>query len=373
MKQILKDPETGREIWRMTHSGNHDVHTYYDINSWNPQGTRIAFSSIRPEDVLDEKVAHTDKGMLCAMNADGSERECLAEGTSFSVHVGCLPIWSRCGGKIYYLAGGHTCEIDLETRAIRRIEGLTGRALSPDGRFLACQYAPESGRKGVVRVDLADLSREEIVAADALTEIMLDTFNRADRMPDMDEAMLNSPVVANIKWSSDGQALILRLSYGSNGYMQSLFVFRPDGTGLKRLCMATTAFGHHSWHPDGRHVLYCDRNEIGPGRLYYLADREGLGRRAISREHLGSHPLFNPAGTEIIDFGGGAILHLNVDSGESQVVASYTNNLHEGLHPHPSWSPDGTKVIYHSDHTGTSQIYVVPMAARRQRSNESSK
>ena len=48
-KMAVQDPETGREIWRMTNFPAHDVHTYYDICSWSPDGTRIAFTSILPE------------------------------------------------------------------------------------------------------------------------------------------------------------------------------------------------------------------------------------------------------------------------------------------------------------------------------------
>ena len=362
MKQVEKDPQTGREIWRMTDSEYHDIHTYYDINSWNPQGTRIAFSSIHPDDVLDEKLVTSNKGMLFIMNADGSGRECLAEGTDFSVHTGCLPIWSRSGEKIYYLTDGHTCEIDTETRNIRHIEGLIGRALSPDGCFLACQYS-DPHKKGVCVVDLSDLSAKDIVSSESMTETMLDSFNRTPRMPDIDTGLLDNTQVANIKWSPDAKTLMLRFNYMPDQYMKSIFVFGADGSGLKRLDLVSPYFGHHSWHPDGTHILYCDRNPDGNATLYFLADKEGYGRRVLSRERLGSHPLFNPSGTEIIDFGGGAILHLDVESGKSQKVASYTNNLHEGLHPHPSWSPDGTQVIYHSDHTGTSQIYVIPISS----------
>ena len=34
-------------------------------------------------------------------------------------------------------------------------------------------------------------------------------------------------------------------------------------------------------------------------------------------------------------------------------------------HPHPSFHPDGTRVVYTSDHTGTSQVYVVEVPDER--------
>jgi hypothetical protein len=52
--------------------------TYYGINSWNPQGTRIAFSAIRPRDALAEKTQRTGKGMLCSHRHQSDIRDTAA-------------------------------------------------------------------------------------------------------------------------------------------------------------------------------------------------------------------------------------------------------------------------------------------------------
>ncbi|MBS3762192.1 MAG: PD40 domain-containing protein [Planctomycetes bacterium] len=361
-KTVVEDPETGREIWRMTNFHSHDLHTYYDACSWNPDGTKIAFTSIRPEDVVPDKLATIPKGALFVMDADGSNIHCLAETVDFKLHTGCFPIWKD-NETIIYHGHGHTCMIDIHGGEIQEIKGLFSRFLSPDGSRLVCQWSDpgESRERAAFIVDLDSFSREKIVSSDDLTEVLLDTFNRASRMPDIDEQKMGTPQLANIKWSPDGSRLMLRFNYAPDEYLKSLFVLNPDGTGLKRLNMVTPRFGHHSWHPDGERILYCDRNETGPGHLYYLIDRDGFNRRVLHNEQLGSHPIFNPAGTEIVDFGKGFIWHLEVETGKVQKLASYTNDLHGGLHAHPSWSPDGSQIIYHSDHTGTSQIYVIPL------------
>ncbi len=360
-KKVVQDPETGREVWQMTDYPAHDLHTYYDAWAWNPSGTKIAFTSIRPEDVVPEKLSTTPKGALFVMDADGANIRCVAEEVDFELHTGCLPIWKD-DDTIIYRANDHTCIIDIHSREVREIEGLVSRYLSPDRDRLICQWsASDSDERGVYIVELDDFSRKKVVSSNALTEEMLNLFNREDRMPDMDTDRMEECQLANIKWSPDGEKLMLRFNYMPNQYMKSLFVLNPDGTGLKRLDMVRPSFGHHSWHPDGERILYCDQNEVGGGHVYYLIDRDGYDRRVLHREPVGSHPLFNPDGTEIVDFGGGYIWHLDVETGEVQKLASYTNDLHGGLHAHPSWSPDGSKVIYHSDHTGTSQIYVMPL------------
>lgn len=357
-KSVTKDPETGREVWQLTNSRMHSIHPYYDTCAWNPSGTKIAFSAIDPDKISPKKTVTTPNGHLFVMDVDQDNAECITSNTDFSIHTGCFPIWVN-DNTISYHAKGHTCIIDIETKEVIEIKGLRGRALSPDGSRLACGYAKDSEKKGVVVVNLNDLSQKEIVNGERLKEVMLDTFNRDERMPDFDQN--RSLQIANTKWSPDGSHLMLRFNFEPEEYMKSVFVFRDDGSELKRLNLITPYFGHHSWHPDGEHILYCDLNEMGDGRLYYLTDKEGLTRRNLSSIPLGAHPIFNPAGTEIVDFADNSIIHYDIQSGKAEKLASYSNNTHSGLHPHPSWSPDGANVIYHSDHTGTSQVYAIPL------------
>ncbi|MFO7870441.1 MAG: hypothetical protein R6V03_03300 [Kiritimatiellia bacterium] len=366
-KTIERDPKTGREIWRMTGFAAHDVHTYYDACSWSPDGSRIAFTSILPGDVVPDKLDSTPKGVLFVMDADGGNIECARENVAFELHTGCLPIWKDNRTIVHRGkttdGSRYTGIVDTGTGKSRDVPGMLGRFLSPDGSKLICQSEEShtSDKQKAIVVDLDDLTCRDLVSSDELGEALLETFNRADRMPGVDAKRMVNPQVANLKWSPNGSRIMLRFNYMPGQYMKSLFVLNPDGTGLKRLNLVTPRFGHHSWHPDGEHILYCDRNEAGPGSIYYLTDAQGLNRRALHNDMLGSHPLFNPAGTEIVDFGGGWIWHLNLKTGDVQKLASYTNNLHPGLHAHPSWSRDGSQIIYHSDHTGTSQIYVIPL------------
>ena len=55
-KTVFTDPETGRTVWRMTDSPYHDKHAYYDVCPWSPDGTKICFSSARPEDIPEGAV-----------------------------------------------------------------------------------------------------------------------------------------------------------------------------------------------------------------------------------------------------------------------------------------------------------------------------
>ena len=40
-KTVVEDPETGREVWRMTDYPAHDLHTYCDACSCSPDGSKV--------------------------------------------------------------------------------------------------------------------------------------------------------------------------------------------------------------------------------------------------------------------------------------------------------------------------------------------
>jgi hypothetical protein len=93
--------------------------------------------------------------------------------------------------------------------------------------MMACEYA-DPKQHGVVMVDCETLQQEEVLSAETLTEMMLDEFNRDERMPDVACARLAASQVANIKWSPNGSELVLRFNFLPGQYMKSLFVFKQD-------------------------------------------------------------------------------------------------------------------------------------------------
>ena len=143
-KTVGRDPETGREVWRMTDSPAHDLHSYYDTCSWSPDGSRIAFTSILPQDVVLDKLASTPKGHLFVMNADGGDIECVAEAVAFELHTGCLPMWKDDRTILFRGQRPEGTEysgmVDLETGEITEIPGLLARNLSPDASEVVCQW-----------------------------------------------------------------------------------------------------------------------------------------------------------------------------------------------------------------------------------------
>jgi Tol biopolymer transport system component len=166
---------------------------------------------------------------------------------------------------------------------------------------------------------------------------------------------------------------LIRFNFTPGEYMKSLFVASADGTELRRLEGVGHKFHHHSWHPDGNRIIYGDLDEKGEFKLF-LIDADGGNRRRVSETRLAGHPSVSPDGRTIVtdnyagefpdeskgDVFGDCLLLVDAATGEVEQLAGIRGKM-KWLHAHPSWSRDGSQILYHSDHTGMSQIYVMPI------------
>lgn len=380
--ESFEDPETGRTVRRLTCSGRHDKHAYYDVSAWSPDGGRIVFSSADPSHIAPMHIGPTAGHAGCSdaeiwvMDADGGNPKCVAEGAAFVMHTGAFPQWSRDGRCILfggeYSAPKQLRMLDLHTGEVAVFDDLFPRMVCPVGNAVACQSS-----QGVVRLDLEPMEQRVIVPLESLIRAV----------PGREPGGVQNAIVANIKWNPDGTRLLLRFSGTWRGEsFKELYVFDADGSHLKRVESASQRFHHHSWHPDGRTILFGDRECDEPSRLtvdpdgrrparggaegipyLFVADPDGRERRRVSDEPLGCHPSFSPDGTRIVtdNYGGPfgeSLLLIDPKTGEVEKLVSTpttSDHSHCGTQAHPRWSPDGMCVLYDSDQFGTCQVFLV--------------
>ena len=190
--------------------------------SWSPDGTRVAFRSVRGG---NEEVRVVD--------ADGTRERNLTGHPAMDY----APAWSPDGRRIAFASTRgspypYIWIIDADGgRAHVLTRKVSGEypAWSPDGRRIAWAS----------NVDLA--KNFEIFVADADgTHVHNLTRNPAY---DMGPA-----------WSPDGRWIAFYSSRGRSDLYHDLYLMRPDGSGVRRLARVAEL---PAWSPDGRFLVYA--------------------------------------------------------------------------------------------------------------------
>ena len=140
--------------------------------------------------------------------------------------------------------------------------------------------------------------------------------------------------LADFAWSPDGR----RLAYlGSGG----LYVVNADGSGRRRLRKEFVAIGL-AWSPDGRRLAFAGFDE-GRSQIFVVDVAGGAPRGVAPRLDGVASPSWSVRGT--IAFAsthvdGGPIYAVEADRGRARMLTK------GGADSHPSWSPDGRRLLF---------------------------
>ena len=140
---------------------------------------------------------------------------------------------------------------------------------------------------------------------------------------------------------------------------KEIFVMEADGTRRKRVTSNGSVNLFPGWSEDGRSLIYTS-HRAGISDLWMLA-RAKKGRRVFSLRKLPGEKyrgVFGPSDREIT-----FVMHAaeNTDLYTANVDgygAPKRLTRHRAIDVSPSWSPDGRRIAFASDRTGTLQIYV---------------
>lgn len=349
------DPETGTEYRRLTRfDGRWCKHVYTDVSPWKPDGTAIAFAVGRD----DTK----EPAELCVASPDGQIAWPFARDGWFSRHAGCFQTWAPDGMGLYYWSrSGRQSSVFLDFRMMRRrIIGPLFQSLSPCGRHLLYR---ELGQLPIYQVFSGnDLCLMESNGTGHRVLVSADTLKAVS------QAVKPTPLAfTNSRFSPDGSKVLFANSWGET----FVAVPRCHFCGSVEI-LPLGEMGHCSWFPDSERIVYMTADGLnivhfdGSYRILLTADRNVYGSP-------GAHPVVSPDGRRIATESyvpGAFALHLvDARTGEGgkflNVGSTYGAKKPEGTHMHPTWSPDGSQIIYDSDETGTCQVYVaeVPVEA----------
>jgi Tol biopolymer transport system component len=173
-------------------------------------------------------------------------------------------------------------------------------------------------------------------------------------------------------WSPDGQRIAFSYSDGRGG--SGIHVMNADGTDVSRLTGDDLSAAMPSWSPDGTQIAFVVEDLSSSDTLnnfdIFVVNSDGSNVLRLTYDpHLDLEPDWSPDGTQILfrsrrDPAGGIGVESQNFPDEIYVMNSDGSNqrrltLDEAVDQHPTWSPDGTMIAFHSLRDGLDGIYVM--------------
>jgi TolB protein len=148
-------------------------------------------------------------------------------------------------------------------------------------------------------------------------------------------------------WSPDGEWVVYRDSTRGINEDDEVFIARADGSERRNITNDPANDWGPDWSPDGSTIAF--NSDRAGGRLRgYLMDPDGSNLRELDIEAWVEYPSFSPDGTRIVFEG-----H---DGSDYEIyVADLTTGATEQLTDHPGddgwavWSPDGASIAFSSE------------------------
>lgn len=268
---------------------------------WSPDGSKIAFAKNRPDDfeVVNRDIVLGPRE-IWVMNADGSNRVNLTN------HDGDDegPRWSPDGSKIAF-ESDRNGEWEI---FVMNNDGSDSRRLGVGER---AKWSPDGSKI------LFDVARPDPWQHDPF--IMNDDGSGRRKLADLPNLTTTS-----VSWSPNGRRVMLHGIVDDN-WLMKIYVVNVDGSNLTDITKnLTPAKGFTDifpgpWSPDGRRIVFS---------------------------------------THVNDWGGGP---LNSDIFVMNTDGTHLTNLtnHPKSDIQPSWSPDGSKIIFTSVRDGNDDIFIM--------------
>ena len=336
----LTDKRTGASIRQMTDHPAISHNLYFSNPSWTPDGKSIVFTSYR-----------SGKPDLFKMDEAAGTITQLTDTPGFGGFAACP---SRDGQRVFYNAGGQVRAVDLDTLEESVLADFGsgsagGCSLSSDGARLMTSLHRD-GTSAVVAVETDGTGfrvvREPPRAVGHVQVCPVD--------PDL---ILYSSDVNQRMWEVriDGSAERALFVHDKSVWIthetflghsdEVMFVHWPYA--LRGIRAGEdedrTIASFNAWHPSPRadgSLIVCDTT------------CPDVGLQLIDPKTGKHETLCFPGSSN----GGSQWAKTVPEDDQKTRPATYGP---QWSHPHPSFSPDGKRVIYTSDRTGVSQIYVV--------------
>ena len=149
-------------------------------------------------------------------------------------------------------------------------------------------------------------------------------------------------------WSPDGKWVVYRDSTRGINKNDEVFVAAADGSSRRNITNDPANDWGPDWSSDGSTIVFSSDRD-GAGRLAgYLVDPDGSNLRALDLDVWFEYPSFSPDGTQIVfeshDGSDYEIYVLDIASGRTTQLTDSPGG--DGW---PVWSPDGSTIAFSSE------------------------
>ncbi len=141
-------------------------------------------------------------------------------------------------------------------------------------------------------------------------------------------------------------------------------LMNADGSGTRRLTTDNSRQHRYpSLAPDGQSVVYAAFREANVYEIYEIKITDGSSNRLTDRLGILAAPEISPDGNSIVFTLGLAasdkheIWTMNRDGSNPRKVFAPANAIAGAWDP--TWSPDGTEILFASDMGGTNQLWII--------------
>ena len=176
----------------------------------------------------------------------------------------------------------------------------------------------------------------------------------------------------NPSWSPDGK----RIAFVSNrdGHFpgnistNEIYVMDADGGNPQNLTNNPRSDNFPSWSPDGKRIVFSARRnghfrgDFAITSEIYVMDADGKNQRRLTNNRQNDwHPSWSPDGKRIVFSsdrkGNWKNFEIYVMDADGKNPQRLTNNPQNDQYP--SWSPNSKKISFHSRRDGNMEIYVM--------------